>query len=396
MKIHSKYLDINYEAQPDCQSMEIKVGSHSQSFGVLHGGIRIICMTLPNELVGQDLPVEIKVDGYADVGRIWSRKDRHDVFGMGTCRDASNKTKQSASHDAISIQWFTTWKCNFSCHYCWQETVRDSYRKERPAQVTPDDWVTALLRLNPEELYLTGGEPTTLPGITEIVSKVGSVVPINMTSNLGRSFVLKKWFDQVPAESIECITFSFHPTQIDMETYSAKLKDYVNHYGAEKAGMELVMHPNQYSYEEPVRELAKKLGIEVLNIDVFHKQPTIYPPQSASTCHMDPVYGDRIDLLPRYGPDTIPYYCSAGMKRINVDPLGDAYTCMSAIDRSKMFGKHALPHYRPIGNVFDEGFKMQTEPTLCWETFRCSGCDSAKVSHTWNKHDYLHELPLPQ
>ena len=397
MKLHSKFLDINYESQPDCRTLEVSVGKEfTKSYGVLHGGIRIICMILPDELVGKDLPVTVKSDGKIEVGRIWSRKDRHDVFGMGRCDGSIKACKESVKHDPVTIQWFVTWKCNFACPYCWQEVVKDSYRKERPAQVAPSDWVDALLKLNPDELYLTGGEPTTLPGITEIVSKVGSVVPVNMTSNLGRSFVLEKWFDQVPAESIECITFSFHPTQTDWETYSSKIKGYAKHYGPKKTGMELVMHKDQLQHEEPMRDLAASLGIETLNIDVFHSQPTKYPPQPAGRCSMDPIFDDRIDHMDRYCDDTIAYYCAAGMKRINIDPLGDAYTCMSAIDRSKMFGKHSLPHYSPIGNIFDKDFQMQSEPTLCWETFRCSGCDSAKVQHSWKKHSYKYELPLPQ
>ncbi len=397
MKIKSVHLDVLYEAQPDCKTIDVSIEQHSQRFAVLHGGLRMISMILPDEFVGRDLDVSVKSDGQLVIGSITSRSITHGPLGIQHDPRGIEECLQNASSAPVSLQWFATWKCNYKCNYCWQETVRDSYRKEKPAKKAPHEWAEALLRLNPSEVYISGGEPSTLPNFTKIVEAVGSRVPVNITSNLGNSFDIDTWEKEVSPEAIDCVTFSFHPTQQSFDEYSRKLRHFVSVYGASKAGSELVMHPGQTQHEQPLRDLASELDLRTLNIDVFHQQPTLYPPVSGNCADKTPLYDSKLTTLPRHAPgDTSPHYCIAGVTRLNIDPVGDAYTCMSAIDRSKMFGKHSLPHYSPVGNVFDEGFRMQREPVMCWETFRCSGCDVAKVKDSWVQHPHTHELPLPQ
>ena len=40
---------------------------------------------------------------------------------------------------------------------------------------------------------------------------------------------------------------------------------------------------------------------------------------------------------------------------------GNIFTCMSAIDRSKLFHQSAMPHYTPIANIFDKDFELKKE-----------------------------------
>ena len=397
MKINSPYLDVLYEAQPDCKTIQITVGDWSEKFAALHGGIRMISATLPTDLVNRDLSVKVECDGNMELGQVFSRDARHKPLGLDENVEAIGKCEQASKAMPISLQWFATWRCNYKCSYCWQETVRDSYRKDKPAKKSPVEWAKALLSLNPNEVYISGGEPTTLPNFTQIVEAVGLVVPVNITSNLGNSVDIDTWEKEVSPEAIDCVTFSFHPTQQSFDEYSNKLRHFVGVYGGSKTGSELVMHPGQTQYEQPLRDLDSELGLRTLNIDVFHQQPTIYPAAPGQCVNKRPVSNPALASKPRHAPgDTSPHYCAAGMTRLNIDPVGDAYTCMSAIDRSKMFGKHTLPHYSPVGNIFDEGFKMQQKPVLCWETFRCSGCDVAKVKDSWVEHPHPYELPLPQ
>ena len=91
----------------------------------------------------------------------------------------------------------------------------------------------------------------------------------------------------------------------------------------------------------------------------------------------------------------LPIFCPAGSLRINVDSTGDAYTCMSAIDRSKLFGDYALPHYKSIGNILDGTFKRLEEPVICWEKFRCSACDYQRVGKYWKEIDSDFDRQLP-
>ena len=113
------------------------------------------------------------------------------------------------------------------------------------------------------------------------------------------------------------------------------------------------------------------------------------------------------DLYPNYSTDykfaektndksRQPIFCPAGWKKINVDFEGNIFTCMSAIDRSKLFHQSAMPHYTPIANIFDKDFELKKEPVICWESFRCSACDYQMLQHAWRpfKNNFNFQLPI--
>jgi hypothetical protein len=80
--------------------------------------------------------------------------------------------------------------------------------------------------------------------------------------------------------------------------------------------------------------------------------------------------------------------CPTGYKNFHIEPDGNVYTCMSALDRSKIFGQWALPHYQPIGNITDPKFTYLENPffagkvfvaqTATTRFFRVLGSSSAK------------------
>ena len=233
--------------------------------------------------------------------------------------------------------------------------------------------------------------------MVDIVNGVGSVIPINMTSNLGNSFNVEQWVERVNPDHIDCITFSFHPTQTTWGKYCNKLRRFVSAFGGYKVGLELVMHPGQTQFEHNIRSIETELKLRTINIDPYHVQPAKFKPSPGETACLLPEDNPSImKLSGQSSQKTQPTYCSAGVNRINVDPLGNVFTCMSAIDRSKMFGENALPHYKPLGNIFDQSFKPNTMPVLCWETFRCSACDSSVVGETWTPYSYPYKLPVPE
>lgn len=397
MKIESEFLDISYEAQPDCTTMEVQVGPLKKRCPVDHGGMRMVCLSVPASMVGHHVPVKVTGDGRLDTWNIHSRIDEFDVAGLSHNHSAEKECISKADSMPLSVQWFATWKCNYNCSYCWQESVNLSYRSERPIKTSVDKWVDALLRLKPKEVYITGGEPTILGGIENIVAMLGEYTHVSMTSNLGKSFNLDKWFATVPPKAISGVTFSFHPSQVSWEDYQFKLEQFCDHYGPEKTGVELVMHPDQVGFKQPLIDTAKRLGIEVVKIDPYFEQPKLYPKQvGKSVCNQEAFPADPAARRPNNVYNREPYYCPAGMKRINVDPVGDVFTCMSAIDRGKMFGRHTLPHYKSIGNIFDPGFQLRPRPTLCWETFRCSQCDADRLADYWVPHGFQCQLPIPE
>lgn len=394
----SAQLDIIYSAQPSCTTMLVKVGSFERAYPILQGGQQLLCIDLPDQ---GNQPWELKTDGPCEVISMRCREAPGEFAPLIHDPAALKAAASRMNFLPVTVQWFVTWRCNYQCDYCWQETVADAYRKtQRWAEETVDTWVQAIKKLNPEHLYLSGGEPTLHPDIIPLVSRLGlEVNPVYMTSNLGKSFDVDRWIAEVPPEAIDNLTFSFHPTQAPLEEFVAKWERLIQHFGPNKIGLEIVDTPGNHEFVDPIKRLADKHDPRVINVDHFHVQPPIllHPPSEGPFDHTpDFRSGSPMNFLPQTDPGKLPVYCAAGMKRINVDPMGDAYVCMSAIDRSKMFGQHSLGHYKPIGNVLDPGFELQKHPTLCWESFRCSGCDVAHVAGTWTKHPSQEVLPLPE
>ena len=117
MKITSVYLDVLYEAQPDCKTIDVSIEQHSQRFAVLHGGLRMISMILPDVFVGRDLDVSVKSDGQLVIGSITSRSITHGPLGIQHDPRGIEECLQNASPAPVSLQWFATWKCNYKCNY---------------------------------------------------------------------------------------------------------------------------------------------------------------------------------------------------------------------------------------------------------------------------------------
>ena len=104
MVIHSPYLDVLYEAQPNTKTIEIAVGDYSEKFAPLHGGIRMLCITLPDSLVGGDHEVHIRCDGDMQLAKVVSRKQRHEVLGIAEDKPAKSACLASARELPLSIQ----------------------------------------------------------------------------------------------------------------------------------------------------------------------------------------------------------------------------------------------------------------------------------------------------
>jgi len=388
------WLDIIYQAQPTCKTVELRVGPFLHRFSPQQGGHRLECVTLPR--TGK-FEWSLKADGPLEIVSLNCRPSKGEFHPLVHNPGALAQSKSLAEFSPVTVQWFVTWKCNYKCEYCWQETVADVYRKHGHADVSAERWVEAIGGLAPSKISLTGGEPTVHPQILELVSGLGAIAPVYITSNLGKSFDVDGWISRVSPERLESLMLSFHPTQVSWEDFEAKWRRLSGHYSGKKVGIELVQYPKNVPYTERVLRLADELGTRSRNIDPYHEQPpTKREAPGDGPCDISPDFRtqEKPELSER--PETAPRYCLAGMRRVNIDPLGDVYTCMSAVDRSKLWGQNALGHYKPLGNILEPGFKLNDEPTLCWETFRCSGCDVHEVASSWVDHGSNLKLPLPE
>ncbi|MQF98509.1 MAG: radical SAM protein [SAR202 cluster bacterium] len=423
--LKSKYVDIVYNlTSPKVCDIKVKELSseHEETFRVTYGSPRTISYETPSVGI---LKLEIMKpkDAQIEIVSIVNRSQQGDFLNLSESNlvDKNNydKNKSKVSESMLDakphIQWFLTWKCNYKCQYCWQEAANEIYRNTKNNKLTPELWAESFNKLNPKEIYFTGGEPTLYKGLVDVIKMLNPEIELRMTTNFGKTFNLDKW-SELPPNRVD-VDASLHPTQVNVDDFIRKVADYTEKYGSEKFGIELVRHPDNLKIvnEAGLIDFCKDRGI-TLNLDEY---VSVFEEEDQDGMELD-LYKQIVDIKPLspldFGPlcepveipldcslklepctdkARLPIFCPAGSMRINVDGFGDAYTCMSAVDRSKMFGRHALPHYKPVGNILDDNFSLMSEPVVCWESFRCSACDSCFVSKFWEPMDEQFNMQLP-
>jgi MoaA/NifB/PqqE/SkfB family radical SAM enzyme len=398
--------------------IKFKFKSTEKKFLISSGGHRTLSFELDNaDIENNSITFEIfkRDSDNIIINSIVNREDYYVYLGLKSSEYYDEKSKKNekecqniSSHMPLSFQWFAQWKCNFQCSYCWQETSKDIYRNAELNKIPWQTWVEIFNRYKPNNIYITGGEPTLYKDLPEFINGLDPNISISMTTNAGKSFDLEKWKLFVNPERIWDMFFSLHPTQWrDINDFYKKVDDYVSFYKPGFCGIEMVASPQNLElidinvlkqwcnsrkincriddYYVPIKYVSP-MG----NIDLSTKIDLIYTKTEYSG--QSPLDGEGWNTT---GSQYTPHYCPAGWKKINIDCKGNVFTCMSAIDRSNAFGEHSMPHYNVIGNIFDENFQLRTKPILCWETYRCSQCDSTQVSVAWRRFSEKKDIYLP-
>jgi len=410
-KLKSKYIDIIYVLhQRYTSTITIKTKNRIEKLEIFPGGERSISYEIHEDDYSDDFEMSLYCRDYIELKSIINRENYYDFLGLEQLQDEESQTNLNhsiltAMTIPISIQWFVTWKCNMKCGYCWQESAKTIYRKLKTRFDIPiEKWAERINEIAPRKIYFTGGEPSLFKGLPKLVNLINEYTRFDLTSNFGRTFILDEWKD-VDFSRWDYIAFSIHPTQWNSpDLFFQKLEDFfkLKNVDKSKIGIEMVLHPDNIKLVDPQAI-----------IDFSHKHNLIAP-------HLDPFVDSNV---PKFTPSVIrdeneltftdvsdkfistdtqtekgrtPLYCAAGMRRINIDSDGNVFTCMSAIDRSKLFDYSAMPHYQPISNIFDDDFKLNDRPILCWESYRCSACDYDTLDVTWFpfKKNFNKKLPL--
>lgn len=413
--IKSNWIDIVYVLHSNGNdTIEIVTNVRTHSVPIFSGGHRSISLKIENEeIVDNKFKFYIKKnsDSNIEIVSIVNRDNFYDFLGLSTHADETsiinkNKTKEIVKNERLRIQWFVTWKCNMSCEYCWQESAGSVYRTIGGKTIkTAEDWAAAINRLNPCRLYLTGGEPSLYKDLPRMFSYLNPDIKLDMTSNFGKTFDLNNWSQLNPSQW-NFIFFSLHPTQwANVDDFFNKLEKFFETFDSTKVGIEMVLHPKNIDLVNPDRiiEFSKKHKMVLPHLDQFVDSNVSNLKREcnsqSSKITFKPNFSNKYALVNKTSePARQPIYCPAGWKKINIDFEGNVFTCMSAIDRSKLFHSTSLPHYSTIGNIFDENFEIKQEPVICWESYRCSACDYQDVQHAWTKfkNNFDYQLPIPE
>ncbi len=375
---------------------------------------------------------DIAIRGAVLVRKASIRVDWFDFHCLESSEDKTRGARQLAlteSREASAgiprfVQWYVTWKCNYSCAYCWQEANPDFYRSAPITREPAEKWAQAFNALNPEFLYLTGGEPTLYKYLPEMLSMIDPSTRLMMTTNVGYDLDVEKFVSFVSPSQFAELMVSYHPTQVDRATFLARIER-LHRAGFTSMGVEMVLSPPNLGEIDFLNGLVAHYRLQV-RYDDYHPVQGIFVPDPVQArliasakafgfrhnetlgddAFHDAILGQTID--PWYlreidgrGIKTAlerrdHVYCAAGMRKITVDGHGDVYACTSAIDRSRLFGHELLPHYSVLGNVLDGSFCWNERPLLCGEAFRCSSCDFQVLDKGWVAVSGLRRMILPE
>lgn len=312
--------------------------------------------------------------------------------------------KKNINNIHSGITFFVTYKCTYKCPFCWQRSGTVDYTQEKGIHFDVNVVSSVFNKLKPSFIYFTGGEPTLYKNLFLMISKLDPNIKCRITSNLGPSFDVDKFVNLITPDRFEMLMFSYHPSETTLKEFLSKIDKLIENKFTNIL-VESVLYENDIQHLVEIRPYLLSRNI------TCRYDKCVLPNKTYKLQHDQEQLAEE---LLKQGQDNqnekdIPLrqtgnpfaekdaliLCPAGHKNFHIDPLGDIYTCMSALDRSKIFGKSALPHYCPIGNIQDENFNYLKEPILCWEPFRCSACDYDSLQSGWYFLSNDHP-PLPE
>jgi MoaA/NifB/PqqE/SkfB family radical SAM enzyme len=439
------YVDILYDGGSTQKGrIEISCGGFHHQDRLLSGGRRCLSLKIPHSELYGSRRLTFWSQAAFEVERVVVRDDYYDFLGLRSTLQADSQAvgnEQKASQRGLLLDFvanfYVEWRCDYSCSYCWQEVHSSHFRGEASNRRGPHIWADAFNRLRPREIHFSGGEPFLYTDLPELVSLIDPGIALSIHTNFGPAFNLKEWRAHVAPDRFVLISFSYHPTQRGTIRCFSKL-DQFRGAGFKNFQLQMVLHPSNLRHAGeildrcrvlriPVRfdpyipaeaasggrtegliaemkrwiELAQDLSAElgIRNFDRINYEMEQYweLPSKDDMDHAVSHSGQRPDAKPRNSWGRLPIFCNAGKRQIVIDPKGDAYVCVSALVRAKLFGPCSLPHYAPIGNILDEEFRPLEKPLICWESFRCTGDQFQHLSPAWTLvSESLGPLPLPE
>ena len=433
------YIDISYEAQGVNNSfIEFECGDYKENILILLGGLRMFSLKISSKDLIKNTMLKFSTNVTSiDFKDITIRHNYYDFLGLKSKNIdlrkmtlQEKKTLDLSKNVDFAIQWFVTWKCNFKCPYCWQDSYPKIYRKpqDKDINISAEIWAKRLNELKPKTIYFSGGEPFLYKNLLKVIELLDKKIHLIMISNLSDALDLDSFVKTIKPARFKELAFSFHPTQYDINIFFNKLS-YLISKKFDNLKVNMVLSVENIPYAELVLRKCKEHNIlaifgrcelENKNHEYFsegcqkkvehflkkaHDQNKTLQFKNffkifLSKCKNPSYFLQKTKYRSPAFFKNDPIFCTAGLNRIVLDYKGEIFVCTSAIDRGKKFGECALPHYQSIGNIFAKDFELLKKPIICWESFRCSACDSEYLNKAWNSignvYNNIDSFPLPE
>jgi MoaA/NifB/PqqE/SkfB family radical SAM enzyme len=258
---------------------------------------------------------------------------------------------------------FLTYKCNFTCHYCWQRQGNKVGEYAPIPFIDSKNWVNAINRLGFDILDISGGEPFLQPGFVDMLN--GLNCRIGMTSNF--SHPLTDFVQKIKPSKVISITASYHPSQnISLDQFIGRIA--LLQSKGFNVTVNFVAHPDQMYLIPSAKQQFERMGFR-FHVDPYVAYTDKYEFTEEEKKFLRPYVGDDRGHYLSESEETIKM-CSGGRTHLHIQPNGDAYRCYTDFVQKK----------QGIGNIFQEDFKLAQADSECQYWGKCLGCDKDKVS----------------
>lgn len=286
----------------------------------------------------------------------------------------------------IELEWLIYYKCNYRCPYCffdgmWEEAAE--HNRYLPLERWIEAWHRIFKKYESVRILITGGEPFIYPNFVELLKELSKYFSIGFDTNLSCSKEELTNFIRYTVSKNISLGLSFHPMFADFDSFLGKAL-FLKGNGFNIC-IQYVTYPPQMGQMKFFRDRFTKKGLYFIPLafrgtyngmnypDAYteEEKKQIYSvTESLETEHKERVKKqlDQIRSKNRL--------CRAGQVYARIDTDGTVYRCGHSI---------SSPNNKPIGNFFDEGFKLLEEPLPCEQEF-------CPCEFRWLVEDYGREV----
>ena len=256
--------------------------------------------------------------------------------------------------EKVTFVWDIHYRCNFRCPYCWFDKNWESMEKVTRYMTVPElmkVWQKIYDRHGECHIMITGGEPSIYPNFVELIAELSKLHTVKVTSQLsGDMYAFAEKVD--PSRVV--LDMNFHPKDSNYDSFLGKILA-LKKKGF-KGGVCYLAYPPNMGKIDYYHKKFKEQGIDFALAAFWgdyegKKYPDSY--SEAERKMMEPFLGDV---------SRVKYHLEGKKTKGKLCRSGQIYASIKADGKVTRCGP--LSH-KPIGNLFDDDFKLFDKPMPC-------------------------------
>ncbi len=266
----------------------------------------------------------------------------------------------------VELEWLIHYKCNCRCPYCffdgmWEElAARNHYL---PLEKWLRAWHRIFKKYDSVRILITGGEPFIYPDFTELIRELSKYCTIGFDTNLScDKEYLANFIEDTVSENIS-LGLSFHPLFADFGSFLDKAL-FLKQKGF-KICVQYVTYPPQIGQMKYFQERFSREGLYFIPLAFRGTYNGMSYPRTYTKEEERQIFSVTDDLELEHKERVIKQVkqvkskdrlCRAGQVYARIDTDGTVYRCGHSVSN---------PNNKPLGNFFNEEFKLLEEPLPC-------------------------------